>query len=92
MRGGGPAAGTGAKQPVGHNRLLALVAWGCREAARASGASAVAKALFKEGLGCLSRMASGMTQRQRTFWKGELAGKDATSGSRVNHCFDASDN
>lgn len=35
----------------------------------------VAKTLRKEGLGCLSHMASGTTRRQCTFWKGELVGK-----------------
>ena len=60
---------------MGHDCLLALVAWGCREAARASAAYAVAKTLVKEGLGCLSHTASGTTRRQRTFWKGELTGK-----------------
>lgn len=61
--GGDPAPVIGVKQLVGHNRCW-LFAWGDQEAARVSEAYAEAKTFLKKGLGCLSQMTSGVTQRQ----------------------------
>lgn len=88
---GGPCSCNWSEAACGTLLLLALLVRGYQEAARVSEAYTEAKTFLKEGLGCLSHRTSGATQRQHTFWKGELTGK-TLPGSRVNHCFDVSDN